>query len=89
MSQHQQVKVIGNNGQLSLGKEFAGQMVLIDQLDNGTWLIKKGEFIADSEKWLYQANNLAKLDKALSWAENNKPSNNLEEIARKIENDKN
>ena len=43
MTQHQQVKVIGGNGQLSLGKEFAGQMVLIDQLDNGTWLIKTGE----------------------------------------------
>jgi hypothetical protein len=87
MSQHQQVKVIGNNGQLSLGKEFAGQMVLIDQLDDGTWLIKKGEFIADSEKWLYQGNNLARLDKALYWAENNKPKNNFEAIAEKIEND--
>lgn len=87
MSQHQQVKIIGSNGQLSLGKEFAGQMVLIDQLDNGTWLIKKGAFIADSEKWLYQADNLTKLDKALSWAENNKPNNNFEEIAKKIEND--
>jgi hypothetical protein len=86
MSLHQQVKVVGNNGQLSLGKEFAGQMVLIDQLDNGTWLIKKGEFIADSEKWLYQANNLAKLDQAMSWAENNKPSENLETIAKKVGN---
>ena len=33
MSQHHQVKVIGNNGQLSLGKAFAGQMVMIDQVD--------------------------------------------------------
>ena len=87
MSVYQQVKVVGNNGQLSLGKEFAGQMVLIDQLDTGTWIIKKGEFIADSEKWLYQANNLAKLDKALHWAESNKPSENFAEIAKKIKND--
>ncbi len=36
MNQNQQVKVIGSNGQLSLGKVFAGQMVLIEQLDNGT-----------------------------------------------------
>ncbi|WPY01775.1 hypothetical protein Trichorick_01693 (plasmid) [Candidatus Trichorickettsia mobilis] len=87
MSLHPQVKVVGNNGQLSLGKEFAGQMVLIEQLDKGTWLIKKGEFIADSEKWLYQADNLAKLDKALSWAETNNPNENFDEIAKKIEND--
>lgn len=87
MSVNQQVKVVGSNGQLSLGKEFAGQMVLIDQLDGGTWVIKKGMFVADSEKWLYEANNLAKLNKALKWAEVNKPEENFEEIAKKIQND--
>ncbi|RYE04943.1 MAG: hypothetical protein EOP33_08015 [Rickettsiaceae bacterium] len=86
-SAQQQVRVIGINGQLSLGKEFAGQMVLIDQLDNGTWLIKKGEFIADSERWLYQADNSAKLDRALIWAENNQPQNNFADLAEKIENE--
>ena len=86
MTQHQQVKVIGGNGQLSLGKEFAGQMVLIDQLDNGTWLIKTGEFIANSEKWLYQGDSLVRLDKALSWAVKNKPTDNFDEIAKKVEN---
>ena len=86
MIQHQQVKVIGGNGQLSLGKEFAGQMVLIDHLDTGIWLIKTGEFIADSEKWLYQGDGLARLDKALSWTANNKPKDNFEEIAEKIDN---
>jgi len=86
MTQHQQVKVIGGNGQLSLGKEFAGQMVLIDQLDNGTWLIKTGEFIANSEKWLYRGDSLARLDKALSWAAKNKPTDNFDEIAKKVEN---
>lgn len=87
MNQHQHVKVIGHNGQLSLGKAFAGQMVMIDQLDSGTWIIKTGEFIPDSEKWLYTGNNLEKLDRALSWAQNNKPKDNFEEIVGKIKND--
>jgi hypothetical protein len=52
MDIHQQVKVIGANGQISLGKEFAGKMVVIDQISDGTWIIKSGEFIPDSEKWL-------------------------------------
>jgi hypothetical protein len=60
-------------------------MVLIDQLDNGTWIIKKGEFIPDSEKWLYQANNLNKLNNALDWADQNKASDNFGNIAKKIE----
>jgi hypothetical protein len=85
MSQHHQVKVIGHNGQLSLGKAFAGQMVLIDQVDNGTWIIKTGSFIPDSERWLHSGDNLEKLDRALYWAENNQPKDNFEEIAGKIE----
>ena len=61
---NQQVKIIGANGQVSLGKEFAGKMVLIDQVDASTWIIKSGEFIPDSEKWLHQAHNLSKLENA-------------------------
>jgi hypothetical protein len=87
MNQHQQVKVIGHNGQLSLGKAFAGQMVIIDQVDNGTWIIKTGEFIPDSEKWLYSKDNLEKLDRALFWAKNNQPKDNFAEIDGKIKND--
>ena len=80
MHQNHQVKVIGNNGQLSLGKAFAGQMVMIDQVDKGTWIIKTGEFIPDSEKWLYSGDNLDKLDKALSWAKNNQPKEDRKSV---------
>lgn len=89
MSIHQQVKTIGSNGQISLGKEFAGKMVVIDQLSEGTWIIKAGEFIPDSEKWLYEGNNLLKLESALEWAEKNKPKDNFDEVIKGIENGKN
>ena len=79
------VKMVGANGQISLGKEFAGKMVLIDQVDDGTWIIKSGEFVPDSEKWLYQGANLPKLEKALEWAEKNKPVDNFENLVKKIE----
>ena len=55
ISHHAQVKVIGINGQVSLGKEFAGKMVVVEQVEKGTWIIKCGEFIPDSEKWLHQS----------------------------------
>jgi len=84
---HQQVKTIGSNGQVSLGKEFAGKMVLVEQIEEGTWIIKCGEFIPDSEKWLYQADNITKIEKAIAWAEKNKPSENFDEIIQDIEND--
>lgn len=89
MSSHHQVKIVGANGQISLGKEFAGKMVLVDQLNEGTWVIKAGVFIPDSEKWLYQSNNLSKLERALVWAENNKPIDNFDEIAQGIDSEEN
>jgi hypothetical protein len=85
MNHNQQVKVIGSNGQLSLGKEFAGQMVLVDQLGDGTWIIKAGAFIPDSEMWLHRGEAALKLDKALAWAEANKPKDNFAEIIEKID----
>lgn len=84
MSQ-QTVKIIGANGQVSLGKEFAGKTVLIDQLSDGTWIIKAGKFIPDSEKWLYQGGNMSKLEKAMEWTEKNKPIDNFDKLAKKIE----
>ncbi len=69
-----QIKTIGKNGQISLGKEFAGQTVLVDNVESGVWIVKIGKFIPDNEQWLYQEDNLKKLDEALKWAENNEPS---------------
>jgi hypothetical protein len=89
MAHRQQVKMIGSNGQLSLGKDFAGKMVLVDQIDQGTWIIRSGEFIPDSEKWLHEEGHIAKLEKAIQWAKKTKPVDNFEKLARGIENDKN
>lgn len=86
---HQQVKVVGTNGQLSLGKEFAGKMVLIDQIDEGTWIIKSGKFIPDSEKWLHQSNHISKLEKAIDWAEKHKPIDNFEDFVQEVKHDSN
>ena len=84
-NQHAQVKIVGTNGQVSLGKEFAGKMVLIDQVSPDTWIIKSGEFIPDSEKWLHQGQNIEKLEKALEWAKKHKPKDNFEDLAKDIE----
>ena len=81
----QHIKTIGVNGQLSLGKEFAGKMVLVDQIEKSTWIIKSGEFVPDSEKWLFKNDQLVKLDEALEWAEKNKPSSNFDAVIQEIE----
>lgn len=66
-----QIKTIGRNGQISLGKEFAGQNVLIENPEYGVWTIKIGKFIPNNEEWLQEENNTKKIDQALDWVANN------------------
>ncbi|MEW6368702.1 MAG: hypothetical protein AB1714_29080 [Acidobacteriota bacterium] len=68
------LKTIGQSGQLSLGKEYAGRHVLVDEIEPGTWLIKTGEFIPDNERWMWEAEAATKIDRAIKWAESNPPA---------------
>ncbi len=80
-----QIKIIGDNGQISLGKEFAGESVLIENPEAGVWIVKMGKFIPDSEKWLHEASNSSKLNEALNWASQNKTKQtDLADLERKI-----
>src|SRR5467141_378128 len=65
------VKTIGRSGQIVLGKEYAGRSVLVDQVEPGVWIIKVGEFVPDSERWLYEAQVQQEVEEAIAWAERN------------------
>lgn len=67
------VKTIGKSGQIALGKEFAGKQVLVDRVEPGVWVVKLGEFVPDSERWLSQSSVAGDLDEAIRWAEANAP----------------
>ena len=44
------VKVIAANGQISLGKQFAGRQVLVEEHETGVWLIRTATVIPDNER---------------------------------------
>ncbi|MGH8550318.1 MAG: hypothetical protein ACRERU_17310 [Methylococcales bacterium] len=79
------IKIIGSNGQISLGKEYAGKSVLIDEIETGVWVVKIGRFIPDNEHWLHEPPAKAKLDEAIAWAEQTAPSGNLAEIEAAVD----
>jgi len=45
------VKVVGANGQISLGKQFAGRQVLVEEQASGVWLICTATVVLDNERW--------------------------------------
>ncbi len=68
------IKTVGRSGQISIGKEFAGQHVLIDEIEPGVWILKIGRFIPENEAWLHQEPTISELDEAVAWAETNPPT---------------
>jgi len=71
---HSSVKVVGANGQISLGKQFAGRQVLVEEHEPGVWMVRTATVIPDNERWLHQPQAAAELRSALHWAVS-KPAN--------------
>jgi hypothetical protein len=79
------IKTVGSSGQISLGKKFAGQTVMLDEIDTGVWIVKLGRFIPDNERWLHRPDVHAELNEAIAWAEKNPPEDtNFEELEARI-----
>jgi len=68
------VKTIGPNGQISLGKQFAGRQVIVEQREPGVWLVRTATIVPDNERWLHEPKAAADLAAALNWATANPPS---------------
>lgn len=63
------VKVVGANGQISLGKQYAGRQVLVEEREAGVWLIRTATVVPDNEQWLREDSALRDLRRALDWAQ--------------------
>ncbi len=60
-----EIKTIGSSGQISLGKEFAGRTVIVEEVERGVWIVRTAQVIPDNERWLHTPEALAGLDEAL------------------------
>ena len=67
------VKVVGSNGQISLGKAFAGRQVLIEEKEPGVWLVRTAVVVPHNELWLHEPQARGDLQRALDWAQRNPP----------------
>ena len=68
------------------GKQYAGQHVLVDEIEPGVWMIKLGEFIPKNERWLHEPVARDRLDRAIRWAEEHPETSetDLDELGRRL-----
>ncbi|NCV71055.1 MAG: hypothetical protein EBW55_10200 [Betaproteobacteria bacterium] len=64
------VKVVGTNGQISLGKQYAGRQVLVEEYEPGVWLVRTATVVPDNERWLHAPQVATDLQAAMAWSGN-------------------
>ena len=85
MANTQAVKIVGASGQISLGKQYAGKAVLVEQVEEGVWLVKVAQVIPNNELWIHQEPAKSRIDQAIAWAEKNPATEtDLEELSGRI-----
>ena len=62
------IKTVGSSGQISLGKQYAGRTVIVEQPEEGVWVVRTAQVIPDKERWLHTPKAKASLDRALAWS---------------------
>lgn len=79
------VKVIGANGQISLGKQYAGRQVLVEEYEPGVWLVRTATVVPDNERWLHGPRAAAELQAAIAWSIANPASDaNIEDTLNRL-----
>jgi hypothetical protein len=68
------LKLVGSNGQISLGKQYAGRHVLVEESEPGVWIVRTATVIPDNERWLHEPKAAADLKAALAWSASHPPT---------------
>ena len=77
---------VASNGQISIGKEWAGKQILIEEINTNELRILSGSFIPDKDLAFYTSEAKETLQEFEAWTSQNSPKKtNRKELMRKLE----
>jgi hypothetical protein len=68
-----EIKVVGKSGQISLGKRYAGKMLELQRLDDGSLLLRAVAMVPESQLWTLQEPHRSRIARGLAWAAETEP----------------
>jgi hypothetical protein len=68
-----EIKVVGRSGQISLGKRYAGKMLELMRLDDGSLLLRAVAMVPESQLWTLEESHRSRIARSLAWAAENEP----------------
>jgi len=63
-----EIKVVGKSGQISIGKRYAGKMLELQRLADGTLLLRAVAVVPESQIWTLQEPDRSRIARGLAWA---------------------
>jgi hypothetical protein len=63
-----EVKRVGQSGQISIGRQLAGKLLRLEQLEDGRLLLTPVVDIPESQLWTLRAPHKARIERGLAWA---------------------
>jgi hypothetical protein len=68
-----EVKVVGRSGQISVGKRYAGKMLELQRLEDGSLLLRAVAVVPESQLWTVEEPHRSRIGRGLAWAAKNEP----------------
>lgn len=78
------VMVVGRRGQITLGKEYAGRLVSVEQKELGVWIVRTGTLVPDSERWLHSSIVSAAVQRGFASLSSGPPADRLDDLEKLI-----
>jgi len=70
---HPELKRVGQSGQISIGRELAGKLLRVEQLEGGRLLLTPVVDVPESQLWTLSEPHKSRIERGLSWAAANPP----------------
>jgi hypothetical protein len=68
-----EIKVVGKSGQISLGKRYAGKMLELQRLTDGSLLLRAVTMVPESQLWTLEEPDRSRIARGLAWAARTEP----------------
>lgn len=79
------LKVVGNSGQISIGKAFAGKVLRLTTQEDGSLLLTPVAIVPESQLWMTQEPHVGAIARGLAYAAQNAArETDLDALARKV-----
>lgn len=63
-----EIKVVGKNGQITLGKRYAGKTLRLERRRNGSVILTVVGVVPESQLWTLQEPERSRIARGLTWA---------------------